>query len=193
MVSGKTWWDHYFEQGARTGTDPAAGTENWTDQGQRVNEDGSTSNVATTADGRTMVVTTQAVAGGTLTMTTVTDREGKVLRSHSTRSTSTVTNGVPATRNEQYDGDGRLTGSTTRTAGVDEHGNYTVTEQHRDAAGRVTGSTVESRDADGGRTTTRRDADGTVVREVVVGPDTSGAECAGEPARAAVDQLRAGR
>jgi hypothetical protein len=192
-VTGKTYWDAYFESQAQGQQSGATANTQWKDDGQRVNPDGSVTQRSVAPDGRAMEITTFNVpmGGGSVVTTSVIGTDGKVLSSTSQRSNSYLDGNSVITRTTSYDADGHPTGSKSKTVTYGDHGQVQAEgTTSYDKDGKQTASTQTTTDSDGSQTITTKSAD-KVTREVHVGTQTDGISGMGDaPAKDAIENFR---
>ncbi|SCE91941.1 hypothetical protein GA0070216_103129 [Micromonospora matsumotoense] len=196
FVSGKTWWDQYFETVSSGQTSTAPTPEQFVDQGKpQVAPDGSITYTALGPGGvvRTMVQRPLPGGTGTVTVTTTADATGKVLDSSTTRTSTIVTGNSTVVTTTTTDAEGRRTGGSRETTSYAADGGRTVTSEQLDATEQPTSKKVDEHHADGTRTVTTTDGRGTVTQELHVGQDTEGvdpSELTDSPTKQALDEIK---
>ncbi|WP_328343214.1 hypothetical protein [Micromonospora sp. NBC_00421] len=195
FVSGKTWWDQYFETLSSGQATTAPAEEDFVDQGQRVDPDGSVTSTAIAPDGTVKTITQQTLPGGvgTIVTMTTTDVDGKVLATSTSRTTTVVSGNSTVVTTTTTDAEGRRTGGSRETTSYDADGGRTVTSEQLDAKEQPTSKRVDEQHADGTRTLTTTDGKGQVTEELHIGQDTEGvptSELSNSPTRQALDEIK---
>ncbi|MFJ6198359.1 WXG100 family type VII secretion target [Micromonospora sp. NPDC092111] len=196
FISGKTWWDQYFEAMSSGQNNTAPTPEQFVDQGQpTVNPDGSMTFTAIGPNGVVRTITQRTLPGGagTVTVTTTTDANGKVLSSSSSRSATVISGNSTVVTTTTTDGDGKRTGGSRETTSYGSDGGRTVTSEQLDADGQPTSKKVDEQHADGTRTLTTTDGKGNVTQELHIGEDTAGVETSeltNSPTKQALDEIK---
>jgi hypothetical protein len=194
FVTNTTYADKKREfEAQQNGAAPAPTSPDWGNPQswtQRQNADGSVTQIATTADGHRMEITSTGT-GAVTTTTTVFGPNGAQLSTSSQRNATTSWQyGSTTTTTDTRDG--KVTGSTTRSTTNTGGSATTETVTTRDPKGTETSRTTvvtETHD-DGSQTITTRNAKGEVVDEVRVGPQTAGGPGPGSsPYKQALDGI----
>jgi hypothetical protein len=196
FVSGKTYYDAYFEQLEKSSESTNTAGVRWTQQEPITHSYGpytETIQRATAPDGRVMEIRTVSVPGGGTTITTrLLSPDGKVLSETRQQKYTYLDGNSVVTETTNYDANGNKTGSTTKrtnpstgdetTTQYDAHGNQT--SQH---------STVTHSDGTQTTTTTTTDDKGHqhVTQRLETGKNTAGAD-ATDPAQEAIERLQQG-
>lgn len=180
-----TWLGEYIKQLNDDQPDGVPSPDQWTDQGETRNPDGSVTQTAVNQDGKTMSVTTWQEGGvtkvrtvapdGTVTWATTTSAWGP--QNVRVETTTTTVNG-------------KTTGTktvTTSTTGVTTTSEYT-------ADGHLTSQEVVTPNPDGSTTETDTSYDdkgnGRVTGQITVGPETPGVKHPDTPAKSAIDDIK---
>lgn len=199
FVSGKTYYDAYFEQLEQSSESTNTAGVQWTQQpGTTISYGPYTETIqrATAPDGRVMEIRTVSGPSGTTITTRLLSPEGNVL-SETSQQKHTYTDGnSTVTQTTNYDANGNRTGSTTKR--TDSTTDDETTTQY-DADGRQTTSHSTVTNDDGTQTTstnvTTYGEDGrpttTETQHLETGQNTAGAD-GDDPAQEAIEQLQGG-
>jgi hypothetical protein len=195
FITGKTWWDQYFEATASGQGAEGAAPKDFTDQGQRINPDGSVTSTAVAPDGTVKTITQQTLPGGagTVVTTTTTDANGKVLSSSTDRTTTVVQGNSTVTTTTTTDAEGKRTGGSRETTAYGDDGSRSVTSEQLNAAGDPTSRKVDQHNADGTQTVTTTDGKGHTTQELHVGQNTDGvapSDATSSPTKQALDEIK---
>jgi hypothetical protein len=193
FVTGKTYWDVYFEGLAQQQESGSTAGVHWRNLDQVVNSNGTVTQRAVAPDGRIMETTTVVVPTGsgiTITTTKVISPDGKVLSQSSQQTYSYTEGNTVVTSTTQHDADGKVTGSSRKTITIGEHGEATGEDLvNFDADGKQTTENRTVTNPDGSQTITAYSGDGDqkkVTQQVQIGQNTDGVMGVDSPATAAI-------
>ncbi|SIR64936.1 hypothetical protein [Micromonospora avicenniae] len=199
FITGKTYWDQYFENLSGAGQDGAenegTGEKKFTDTGQPVvNPDGSITHTSVAPDGSVQLMTTQMLPGGGTLVTYVTkDPSGKVISTTSSKTTTVVRDNSTITTTTDYDAHGKPTGGHRQTDSYGADGSRSQTDEKLGADGKPTSKTVDQHNADGTRHVTETDGKGKVTQELHTGQDTEGvstSDALDSPSKSALEEIK---
>jgi hypothetical protein len=192
FVTGKTYYDAYFESLEKSSESTNTAGVQWQDQGT-TNIPFGTVQRAVAPDGRVMEITTVSPpgGGGTIITTRLFSPDGTVLSETSQRKSTYLDGNTVVTRTTSYDTDGNQTGSSAkRTTYTDgEVSDESNTQYDADGNQTTSHSTVTNDNGTQTTTTTVTDEDGRQreTQHLETGANTDGADPT-DPAQEAIEQ-----